>query len=58
MREPTSGKISWSRQKRDLGQRDLGEEVYYDPVVHDAQLLYILARHFSARERTRPKRAG
>jgi alpha-2-macroglobulin len=37
-------KVPWSRQKRDLG-----EEVYYDPVVHDAQLLYILARHFPAR---------
>jgi uncharacterized protein YfaS (alpha-2-macroglobulin family) len=37
-------KVPWSRQKRDMG-----EEVYYDPVVHDAQLLYILARHFPAR---------
>ena len=37
-------KVPWSRQKRDWG-----EEVYYDPVVHDAQLLYILARHFPAR---------
>jgi uncharacterized protein YfaS (alpha-2-macroglobulin family) len=37
-------KVPWSRQKRDLG-----EEVYYDPVVHDAQLLYIIARHFPAR---------
>jgi alpha-2-macroglobulin len=37
-------KIPWSRQKRDLGN-----EVYYDPVIHDAQLLYILARHFPAR---------
>jgi uncharacterized protein YfaS (alpha-2-macroglobulin family) len=37
-------RIPWSRQRRDLG-----EEVYYDPIVHDAQLLYILARHFPAR---------
>jgi len=37
-------KVPWSRQKRDLG-----EEIYYDPVVHDAQLLYILARHFPTR---------
>lgn len=37
-------RIPWSRQKRDMG-----EEIYYDPVVHDAQLLYILARHFPAR---------
>ena len=37
-------KIPWSRPKRDWG-----EELYYDPVVHDAQLLYLLARHFPAR---------
>jgi len=37
-------KVPWSRQKRDLG-----DEIYYDPAVHDAQLLYILARHFPAR---------
>ena len=42
--EKIIAKVPWSRQKRDLG-----EEVYYDPVVHDAQLLYILARHFPAR---------
>jgi uncharacterized protein YfaS (alpha-2-macroglobulin family) len=41
--------IPWSRQKGDLG-----DEVYYDPVVHDAQLLYILARHFPARLSTVP----
>src|SRR5262249_15898374 len=34
-------KVTWSREKRDFG-----EEIYYDPVVHDAQLLYLLARHF------------
>ena len=38
--------VPWSATKRDLG-----EETYYDPVVHDAQLLYLLARHF-------PKRLG
>jgi len=38
------GRVPWSRQKRDAG-----EEIYYDPVVHDAQLLYLLARHFPAR---------
>ena len=27
-------------------KRDLGEDMYYDPLVHDAQLLYLLARHF------------
>jgi uncharacterized protein YfaS (alpha-2-macroglobulin family) len=37
-------KVPWSRQKRDLD-----EEVYYDPVVHDAQLLYLTARHFPGR---------
>jgi len=36
--------IPWSRQKKDLG-----DEIYYDPVVHDAQLLYITARHFPSR---------
>ena len=36
--------VPWSPQKRDLG-----EETYYDPVVHDAQLLYLLARHFPDR---------
>jgi uncharacterized protein YfaS (alpha-2-macroglobulin family) len=37
-------KVPWSRQKREWG-----EEIYYDPTVHNAQLLYILARHFPAR---------
>jgi uncharacterized protein YfaS (alpha-2-macroglobulin family) len=37
-------KVPWSRQKKDLG-----DEVYYDPIVHDAQLLYLTARHFPAR---------
>jgi alpha-2-macroglobulin len=37
-------KVPWSAQKRDLG-----DEIYYDAVVHDAQLLYLLARHFPNR---------
>ena len=36
--------VPWSTQKRELG-----DEIYYDPVVHDAQLLYLLARHFPTR---------
>ena len=36
--------VPWAQQKRDWG-----EEVYYDGLVHDAQLLYLLARHFPAR---------
>ncbi|HEY7172668.1 MAG TPA: MG2 domain-containing protein [Vicinamibacterales bacterium] len=36
--------VPWSTQKKDTG-----EEIYYDPVVHDAQLLYLLSRHFPAR---------
>jgi uncharacterized protein YfaS (alpha-2-macroglobulin family) len=42
--EKIIARVPWSRQKRDLG-----DEVYYDPVVHDAQLIYILARYFPAR---------
>ena len=37
-------KVPWSRQKQDLG-----DELYFDPVVHNAQLLYILGRHFPGR---------
>jgi len=33
--------VPWSPQKRDIG-----DEIYYDAVVHDAQLLYLMARHF------------
>jgi hypothetical protein len=36
--------VPWSTQKKDFG-----DEVYYDTVVHDAQLLYLLAKHFPAR---------
>jgi alpha-2-macroglobulin len=33
--------VPWSSQRKDPG-----EEIYYDGVVHDAQLLYLLSRHF------------
>ena len=36
--------VPWSTQKREFG-----DEIYYDPLVHDAQLLYLVARHFPAR---------
>lgn len=45
-------KVPWSRQKRDLAA-----EVYYDPVVHDAQLLYLEARHFPSRLSAAPAAA-
>ena len=38
--------VPWSQQKRQWG-----DEAYYDPVVHDAALLYLIAKHF-------PDRAG
>ena len=46
------GGVPWSAQKRDIG-----EEVYYDGVVHDAQLLYLLSRHFPARATAAPSAA-
>jgi uncharacterized protein YfaS (alpha-2-macroglobulin family) len=33
--------VPWASAKRDFS-----DEVYYDEVVHDAQLLYLLSRHF------------
>jgi uncharacterized protein YfaS (alpha-2-macroglobulin family) len=36
--------VPWSVQKRDWSG-----DFYYDPVVHDAELLYLLARHFPSR---------
>lgn len=36
--------VPWATEKRDIG-----EEIYYDAVVHDAQLLYLLSKHFPAR---------
>ncbi|HEV8393348.1 MAG TPA: MG2 domain-containing protein [Vicinamibacterales bacterium] len=44
--------VPWATQRRDLGG-----ETYYGPVVHDAQLLYLLARHFPARAATAPSSA-
>jgi uncharacterized protein YfaS (alpha-2-macroglobulin family) len=37
-------KVPWSQQ--DHQEMD---DVYYDPVIHDAQLLFLLARHFPER---------
>ncbi len=36
--------VPWAPQKKDFG-----DEIYYNNVVHDAQLLYLMARHFPAR---------
>jgi uncharacterized protein YfaS (alpha-2-macroglobulin family) len=45
--EKLIARVPWSRQKKDWSG-----EVYYDPMTHDAQLLYLLARHFPARLNT------
>jgi len=45
-------KVPWATEKKDLT-----EEIYYDPLVHDAQLLYLLSRHFPARLGTTPPAA-
>ncbi|MCU1262823.1 MAG: alpha-2-macroglobulin, partial [Bryobacterales bacterium] len=42
--ERTVKNVPWAQQKRDFAG-----EVYYDPAVHDAQLLYLVARHFPNR---------
>ena len=44
--------VPWSPQKRQWT-----DDVYYDPVVHDAQLLYLLARHFPDRMSSVPSAA-
>ncbi len=44
--------VPWSAQKRESA-----EEIYYDAVVHDAQLLYLLARHFPNRLEARRRPA-
>jgi alpha-2-macroglobulin len=44
--------VPWSSTRRDLAL-----ETYYDPVVHDAQLLYLLSRHFPARSSNAPPSA-
>ena len=36
--------VPWNSQKQDWGYY-----IYYDPVVHDGQLLYLLAKHFPKR---------
>jgi uncharacterized protein YfaS (alpha-2-macroglobulin family) len=41
--------VTWSTQKRDFP-----DEIYYDPLGHDAQLLYLLSRHFPARATATP----
>jgi len=45
-------RVPWSQQKRQWG-----DEVYYDSVVHDAQLMYLLARHFPDRVASVPPAA-
>jgi alpha-2-macroglobulin len=37
--------VPWAQQRKG----EWADEIYYDALVHDAQLLYILARHFQAR---------
>ncbi len=44
--------VPWSQQKRQWA-----DDVYYDPVVHDAQLLYLVARHFPDRMSSVPSAA-
>jgi uncharacterized protein YfaS (alpha-2-macroglobulin family) len=39
--------VPWATAKKDWS--DIGDDIYYDPVVHDAQLLYLIARHFPDR---------
>ena len=41
--------VPWSPDRRAIG-----DEIYYDAVVHDAQLLYLLATHVPARVKTAP----
>jgi uncharacterized protein YfaS (alpha-2-macroglobulin family) len=41
--------VPWAAQKRTFD-----DDVYYDGVVHDAQLLYLLAKHFPNRIGTAP----
>jgi alpha-2-macroglobulin len=41
--------VPWSPDKAAIG-----EDIYYDAVVHDAQLLYLLAAHFPTRVNTVP----
>jgi len=41
--------VPWSFQKRDFA-----DETYYDPLGHDAQLLYLLSKHFPTRATATP----
>jgi uncharacterized protein YfaS (alpha-2-macroglobulin family) len=45
-------RVPWASQKSGFG-----DEIYYDAVVHDAQLLYLLARHFPNRLGSAPPAA-
>lgn len=38
--------VPWARNKHDF---DANSDYYYDPNVHDSQLLYLTARHFPSR---------
>jgi uncharacterized protein YfaS (alpha-2-macroglobulin family) len=44
--------VPWSTQKREFG-----DDIYYDAVVHDAQLLYLTAKHFPTRLGSTPPAA-
>jgi uncharacterized protein YfaS (alpha-2-macroglobulin family) len=44
--------VPWSQQKQQWP-----DDLYYDPVVHDAQLLYLVARHFPDRMNSVPSAA-
>ena len=48
-------KVPWSTQMP--GGPASSDEIYYDALVHDAQLLYLLARHFPARLDSTPPAA-
>ncbi len=48
--------VPWSTQRPAQASAGLAE-TYYDPVVHDAQLLYLLAKHFPARAAAVPPTA-
>jgi uncharacterized protein YfaS (alpha-2-macroglobulin family) len=43
------GNLKWSSEKRDWSL-----DVYYDPLTHDAQYLYLLSKHFPARLQNLP----
>ena len=45
-------KVPWAHEKHDWD-----EDVYYDAVVHDAQLLYLISRHFPDRINSVPPTA-